>query len=236
MADALLRASLKQHSSSNLLICLIHSIPGYIFWAHLAPGFCSQFLNIVINQAKLGGVEGEEMKKKCDKMNAVMKYLIPMSVIAYAQIYLAHFDTDPSHQKVYSIMYYATHFVLSYWLVNVVALPAASSFKKILEKMPDSSKDEKTKKLENKMAIFLREVGNAGHFNTLCTAAFLFFPFLWDYQTFQLAFAWASSVPILLAASFIVMPVKRGSSKVSPNNATVTGTTTVVSSKTTTVE
>ena len=56
---------------------------------------------------------------------------------------------------------------MSYFLVNVGALPVAKAFYSILKSMPEESQDAKTKALQAKMMILNREVGNAGHFNTL---------------------------------------------------------------------
>mmetsp|Transcript_10374 Transcript_10374/g.20640 ORF Transcript_10374/g.20640 Transcript_10374/m.20640 type:complete len:354 (-) Transcript_10374:81-1142(-) len=229
--DAFLRFALKKHAGNSLVICIIHSLGGYIFWGHLACLFCEQFLNIVIKQAKLGGVQGEQMKKKCEKMHKVMKLMLPMAVPAYGFIIVGYFDKNPSHHKVYSVIYYVAHCILSFFLVNIVALPVAKAFYVILLSMPEESQDDKTKALQEKMKIFIREVGNAGHFNTLCTIAFMVFPFLWDCQTYQIAFAWPSAIPILCVAAFIVKPTQ--SRKVAPGRRATTGHTDVTTTTTT---
>ena len=152
----------------------------------------------------------QAMKKKCENMHRVMKFMPPMAIPAYILIVVSNLDKDPSHHKIYSIFYFLVHFILSYFLVNIVALPVATAFYEILQAMPEESQDAKTKALVAKMKIFVREIGNAGHFNTISTFAFMVFPFLWNCQTFQLAFAWPSVVPLMCVAAFIVKPAAKG--------------------------
>ena len=68
----------------------------------------------------MDGAEGEQMKKRCKRVHFFMKLLLPMAVPAYALVILEYFDKDPSHHKVYSVIYYAAHCLLSFFLVNIV--------------------------------------------------------------------------------------------------------------------
>jgi hypothetical protein len=77
--------------------------------------------------------------------------------------------------------------------------------------------------------IFNREVRNAGYFNTLTVGMMICWPFLWNWQGYQLMFAWPSCVPILNVAAYLVHnTTNTGGGKVSPGS-TATTTTSVSS-------
>jgi hypothetical protein len=217
--DAGMRIGTGFHSTNNLFVAIVHAAGGYTFWAILAASECEAFLLIVLGQAKMSGPEGEKMKKKCEQMHVLMKTLVPLAAPAYLAVIACYFVDNPETQKWFSLLYYINHFLMSYFLINRVALPVSGEFLAILNAMPN--KDEKTMGLYNKVFIFNREVRNAGHFNTLSVGAMICWPMLWDAQGWQLMFAWMSCIPIVNVAAFLVHNDK-GKAKIKPNTTSTT--------------
>ncbi|GMI35912.1 hypothetical protein TeGR_g12113 [Tetraparma gracilis] len=221
LADAALRCGTGYTSANNLLVAIVHCIPGFIFWSQLAAVECESFMQIVMGQAKMAGPDGEKMKKDIEGMKKLMKTLIPLAAPAYTMVIVCYFDQNPNHQKYYSLVYYIGHFILSHVLVNRVALPVSRSFLTILDAVPN--RDAKTEALYKKVFIFNREVRNAGYFNTLTTLMMICWPFLWNWQGYQLMFAWPSCVPLLNVAAYLVHnTTNKGGGKVSPGSTAVT--------------
>ncbi|GMH71304.1 hypothetical protein TL16_g05618 [Triparma laevis f. inornata] len=229
--DGFLRFGTGDDSGNNLAIAIVHATAGWLFWGILSAQFCELFLSVVIAQAKMEkGANADAMKAKTARMHSLIKIQKFLAAPAYIVVIIEFFDRNPEHHKILSGVYYALHCFLSYFLVNVIALPVANSFYKILQATPEESQDAKMKVLIGKVFIFCRETRNAGYFNTLCTVSFFFFPFLWNCQAYQIVFAWMSAIPLLCVAAWITSPTKKSGKNGKVNPATTGHTTTTMTS------
>jgi hypothetical protein len=193
-----------QHSGNNFAICFFHAAAGFLFWGLTAPHFCDGFLSIIVKQAKMGGSDATDMNERLKSLHDRLNQMILPSFLAYFMLFLSYFFKDPSVLMGLSFVYYFTHLCMSFFLVNMLALPVSYRLFDILNALPNPS--EQTTTLTNAIVIFNREARNAGHFNTLVCVMFCVFPFLWNCQVYQIAFAWITAGPVIAISLYIMAP------------------------------
>lgn len=192
--------------SGSLAITLIEAFAGMLFWASLGPGFMTTWMNTVMSNAKMSGAQGLTVKTRMENMQKQLKVFKWGVAFVFLTTIGTYFTPDPDIAKYFIITYYLGMSIASVYLVNVCALPVARLFADILKESNKSGTDAKMNMLQDKVAVFTREIRNNGISNTLSCLAFVCLPFLWTFISYQVLFGWSIAIPILFAAAVFIKP------------------------------
>jgi len=229
--EGLYRFSTKSFVGHDLFMTLMHMLYGYMFWGYMAPTILSEWLKLVILQSKMGGAEGKkmaEMMKNNERRSHRMKFI---AFFAYAGILISYFVDDINLMIFLQCFYYGAHTILSYFLVNTVALPAGYKIIETFEESISKTPNEKISASLMKLKVFVREARNNGATNLLLCILFTALPYLFNMASYQLMIGWTSAVIIITICAWLLsspMKKKKGegggtgkSTKVSPTETAV---------------
>ena len=177
----------------------------------------------------MSGEQGEKVKNTMVTLTKNLYYFKFSAGGTYLITCGSLFFEDPAQTQYFVILFYFTMTFNSIFLVNFCALPVGRMFKEVLDEANKDGTDAKFNALQNKVALFLREVRNNGISNTALCLLFCL-PFAHTFVSYQFLFGWTLGCPIIFVAAFFIKPSKIDSNKkkVAPaaTATTVTGSTT----------
>ena len=125
-------------------VSMAHSVSGMWWWGWVAPIIISEWLKIVISQARFKGVEGKRMAELLEMSGQRLFLHRMVCFVTYFSTFMMWcFRGNIKAQQALSVVYYVGHLVMSCWLFNHVALPVLRNIHQLLANNMSGSPESK---------------------------------------------------------------------------------------------
>jgi hypothetical protein len=208
---------------SNVIVTILHGIPGTIFWGLCVPQFIENFLKVSLSQAKM--IKGEEKEKMTKNITTLMKAMQAQKVFAFLTFTvmpcLTLVSDHPATMGIVSMIYYIFCLLMGVYIVFSAALPQISAMVAMMSESLKNAPSDKMQQTVDRLKIMEREAKNNGFSNAASCAVFVGLPLTYNLQSYQVCFGWTLSPLISMVMMYAFMPKEgKGGAKVGTTTTT----------------